>query len=182
MPPNNPEEMKDGAVGLLQLRRGPKGFIPEHHFNNLCIAFETFIRINQMNGNTQVLAPKRAGPLVHKVIYRTGDDNNNNKIGVPSYSELLKRVLDATAMDFRKTKRHNAEDRRVRWTKYKNILMWFDNWEHDLVELGTAVRNPISSKVMITEEQLKNISNFDETCLSLDGSKKNCRGRPECLI
>jgi hypothetical protein len=54
-------------------------------------------------------------------------------------------VLDATAMDLRKTKGHNTEDRRVRWTKFKNISMWFDNWENDLVELGTAVRDPISS-------------------------------------
>jgi hypothetical protein len=37
------------------------------------------------------------GPLVHKVIYGgTGDDNNNERFGVPSYSELLKHVLDAT--------------------------------------------------------------------------------------
>jgi hypothetical protein len=101
---------------------------------------------------------------------------------VPSYSELLKRVLDATAMDLRKTKGHNAEDRRVRWTKYKNISMRFDNWENDLVELGKAVRDPISSKVLIPEEQFKNIGNFDETCLSLDGSNNNRGGRPECVI
>ncbi len=103
---------------------------------------------------------------MHKVIYGgTGDDNNNERFGVPSYSELLKRVLDATVMDLRKTKGHNAEDRRDRWTKYKNISMWFDNWENDLVELGTAVCDPISSKVSNLEEQLKNIGNFDETCL-----------------
>ncbi len=47
------KKVKDGAVGFSPLRCGPKGFIPEHHFNNLCIAFETFIRINQMNGNTR---------------------------------------------------------------------------------------------------------------------------------
>ena len=63
---------------------------------------------------------------------RTGDDNNNKRFGVPSYSELFKIVLDATAMDLRKTKGHNAEDRRVRWTKYKNISMWSDNWGNDL--------------------------------------------------
>ncbi len=100
---------------------------------------------------------------MHKVIYGgTVDDNNNKRFGVPSYSELLKRVLDATVMDLRKTKGHNAADRRVRWTKYKNILMWFNNWENDLVELGTAVRDPISSKVSIPEEQLKNIGNLEE--------------------
>jgi hypothetical protein len=51
-PPTIQKKVKDGAVGLSPLRCGPKGFILEHHFNNLCIAFETFIRINQMNGNT----------------------------------------------------------------------------------------------------------------------------------
>jgi phage terminase large subunit-like protein len=47
-----------------------------------------------------------------------------------------------------------AEDRRVRWTNYKNILMWFDNWEHDLVELGFARVDAISKKVTILPEQL----------------------------
>jgi len=81
-----------------------------------------------MNGNTRVLAPKRVGRLVHKVIYGTGDDNNNERFGGPSYSELLKRVLNATAMDLRKTKVHNAEDRRVRWT---NICRrsWMCCWD-----------------------------------------------------
>jgi hypothetical protein len=65
------------------------------------------------------------------------------------------------AMDLSKTKGHNAEDRRVRWMKYHNISMWFDTWEHDLVKLGTAVHDPISSKVLILEEQLKSIDNFD---------------------
>ena len=66
--------------------------------------------------------------------------------------------------------------------KYHNISMWFDTWEHDLVKLGTAVHDPISSKVLILEEQLKSIDNFDVTCLSIDGSDKNCGGRPESII
>ncbi len=73
------KKVNDGAVGFSSLRRGPKGFIPEHHFNNLCIAFETFTRINQMNNNMPVLTPKRVRPLVHKVVYGIGDDDNNNK-------------------------------------------------------------------------------------------------------
>ncbi len=51
---------------------------------------------------------------MHKGIYGTGDDNNKERFGVPSCSELLKRVLDATAMDLKKTKGHNTEDSRVR--------------------------------------------------------------------
>ena len=62
--------------------------------------------------------------------------------------------------------------------------MWFDNWEHDLMELGFAVCNPTSGKIHIPEDQLGNIDigNFDETCLNLDGSSTNRGGRPEALI
>lgn len=60
--------------------------------------------------------------------------------------------------------------------------MWLNNWEADLVQLGTAIKDPISGKVSIPEEQLTNIGNFDETCLSLDGSNNNRGGRPEYII
>ena len=35
------------------------------------------------------------------------------KIGVTSYSELLKHMLDAMEMDLSKTRGHNTEDRRL---------------------------------------------------------------------
>jgi hypothetical protein len=70
----------------------------------------------------------------------------------------------------------------VRWTNYKNISMWFDNWEHNLVALGTAYVDPITNEVRIPEEQLTNIANLDETYLSLDGSTTNRGGRPEMVL
>jgi hypothetical protein len=60
--------------------------------------------------------------------------------------------------------------------------MWFDNWERDLVELGTASIDPSTNKPYIPKEQLSNICNFDETCLSLDGSNSNHGGRPEMVL
>jgi hypothetical protein len=41
--------------------------------------------------------------------------------------------------------------------------MWLDNWENDLVELGFASRDPTTGKIVILEDQLGNIGNFDET-------------------
>jgi hypothetical protein len=44
-------------------------------------------------------------------------------------------------------------------------LMWFNNWECNLVELvGFVYCNPIMNKVCIPKEQLTNIVNFDERC------------------
>ncbi len=60
--------------------------------------------------------------------------------------------------------------------------MWFDNWERDLVELGTAIPDPLTNKVHISKEQLLNICNFDETCLSLDGSNLNCGGQSGMVL
>ena len=60
--------------------------------------------------------------------------------------------------------------------------MWFDNWEHDLVELGFAVCDTTTGKIHIPEDQLGLIGNFDETCLNLDGSSTNRGGCPEAFI
>jgi len=84
--------------------------------------------------------------------------------------KMLQRVLSATARNLDASTMHIAEDRRVRWTTHANISSWFDNWEFDLVDLGFAVR-AADGKVTILDEQLRFIINFDETCLSLDGTE-----------
>ncbi len=50
------------------------------------------------------------------------------------------------------------------------------------MELGFAVREPTTRKIHIPEDQLGLIGNFDETCLSLDGSSTNRGARPEAFI
>jgi len=45
------KKVKEGEIGCSPLRRGPKGNISELHYKNLCTAFESFVTINQLNGN-----------------------------------------------------------------------------------------------------------------------------------
>jgi hypothetical protein len=168
------QKVKEGQIGTSPLRRGPRGNIPELHYRNLCLAFESYIRINQINGTVRECGPKKVGPRIYKVIY--GDN------GEASCRDLLKRVLVSTAMDFKKARSKNAEDRRIIWTNRKNITMWFENWEHDLVELGFATRDQDTGNIVISDKQLGLILNFDETCLNLDGSSTTRGGRPEALI
>jgi hypothetical protein len=92
--------------------------------------------------------------------------------------KLLNRLLISTARDINASKLEYCEDRRIRWTIYKNINMWFDNWEDDLLRLGFAFEDD-DGKVTIPDEQLRNIINFDETCLSVDGSQGRRGGHPE---
>jgi hypothetical protein len=63
------KKVKEDEIGCSPLRRGPKGNIPELHFKNLCTAFESFVTINQLNGNMRVCSTKKYGPLIFKVAY-----------------------------------------------------------------------------------------------------------------
>jgi hypothetical protein len=51
-----------------------------------------------------------------------------------------------------------------------------------LVDLGFAVRAADGTTVTIPDEQLPFIINFDETCLSLDGTEGRRGGRPEITL
>jgi hypothetical protein len=50
------KKVKAGNIRYSPLRRGPKGNIPEPHYKNLCAAYESFVTINQINGNIQILS------------------------------------------------------------------------------------------------------------------------------
>ncbi len=65
---------------------------------------------------------------------------------------LFRRVQTDTATNLRQQKARSAEDRQVCWSMHKIISMWFDNWEHDIVELGFGNCNPVMRKVHIPKE------------------------------
>jgi hypothetical protein len=130
--------------------------------------------INQeLNRKLRACRPKRVGPLVHKVIYGADDGD---------WSVLFKRVQNNTAINLRRQKARNAEDRRICWTTHKNTSMWFNNWEEDIVALEFGTRHEITGKVHIPPKQLRRIGNFDKTCLSLNGSSTVRDGHPDCII
>jgi hypothetical protein len=45
------KKVKSGDIGISLLRRGPKGIMDELQFKNLCVAAESYVVINQKNGN-----------------------------------------------------------------------------------------------------------------------------------
>jgi hypothetical protein len=54
------KKVKECNIGCSPLRHGPKGNIPELHYNNLCVAFE---------GNMRTCSGKKYGPFIFKVVY-----------------------------------------------------------------------------------------------------------------
>ena len=161
--------INNGIAGQSPLKPGVKSNIPKWAYKSLTVAFESYVRINQLNRRDDVLTLKK---LVAKI---------NKAMNHDYRSKLLNRVLLDTAKYLDASKMEYCEDRRIRWTTYSNINIWFDNWEWDLVDLGFAFYDE-DGKCVIPDEQLCNILNFDETCLSADGSEGRRGGRPEITI
>ena len=157
-------------IGISPVKMGSRGNIPPWAYSALCNAFESYVRIMQVNScgheNTRRV-------LLAKVNAAMGFEASSNK--------LYYRVIRDTATDMKAVKVNNVEDRRVQWTTHKNLKLWFENWGKDLVELGFAHHDK-HGKVIIPDDQLHRILNFDETCLSHDGSNGARGGRPEVFI
>ena len=62
-------------------------------------------------------------------------------IGTLDATGLLNRVVRDTATDIHAVKLNCAEDRRICWTTYQNLDLWFDSWEVFLVDYGLATIN-----------------------------------------
>ncbi len=161
--------MAAGRVGVSPLKPGMKGNFPALTFQHLANAFESFIKIKQLNGQGGDTSNNKLIQMLKKCTKPALDCD-------PGW--LLKRLPKKTATELTCGKVNNAEKRRVRWTTYFNIKSRFDKWENDLVKLGFASTND-KDMVVIPDEQLKRILNIDETCCVMNGSKCNCGGWPE---
>ena len=95
--------------------------------------------------------------------------------------KLLVRLLKRTNVDLTSTVQESVEDRRLRWTTYANLKLWFESWGRDLVQLGFATGGE-NVNCIITEEHLSRIINLDESCLSLDGNQGRRGGIPSVIF
>ena len=92
-------------------------------------------------------------------------------------TDLLELSRDC-ANDITAGKINHVEERRVKWMTYSNLDLWFSHWEKVLNELGFSEYDLSGGNPTIPEKMLRNILNFDEMCLSLDGSTVTRGGRP----
>ena len=144
------------------LKRGSPGYLPGWAFESPCVAVESFISINQINTRCHDNRKKNLSLQVNSAAGRDNIDSN----------KLLDHIIRHKSLDINAAKEHSAEAQRIQWTTAKNLRMWFNNWAHDLVELGFAIKLNDDGEIHIPDDQLGRIINFDETCLSLDGSGK----------
>ena len=94
---------------MSPLKHGVKGDIPPCSFKSLCVAFESFVCIKQLNSRQGEITYKKLATKINAVLrhdYR---------------QKMLQRILLATAKDLDASIMHIAEDRRVRWMTFTNI-------------------------------------------------------------
>lgn len=161
-------------VGVSPVKRGSPGDIPRTAFESLCVAVESYISINQVNRTCSKIGKQKLAMIVNSVV---GKDLAHKR---KSY-KLINRIVRNKNLDINASKMNSQEARRIAWTKSKYLSMWFDNWGDNLVSLGFAEKNE-NEDIHIPDDQLVRILNFDETCLSLDGSGSVAGGRPMAVF
>ena len=157
------------CVGESPLKKGPTGSIETVAYKALCTAFSSKIRIMQLNGKAATRT-KQIQWLMDTMKYKK-----------QQATDLLVRLSRDCADNLTAGKINHVEERRVKWTTYANLDLWFSAWEKVLDKYGFIERDPMNGKPSIPQQMLRNILNFDETSLSLDGSTVTRGGRPAVM-
>jgi hypothetical protein len=99
-----------------------------------------------------------------------------------SAQHLIERCLKDTAVNLLATKGNMQEHRRILWNTYRNLELWFNTWEDNLVELGFAKFDEETKACKVHDNQLARILNIDESACSVDGANGQRGGRPSAVL
>ncbi len=108
---------KHGLVNASPMKMGRAGLLPAMAYKFLCQAYLSLIPINQMNACAGDNSRKEMIPMLAKTF----------NIGTIEATGLLNCVVCNTATDINAVKLNCAEDRRIRWTTYQNLALWFES-------------------------------------------------------
>jgi hypothetical protein len=73
-----------GRIGVSPLQRGPRGAIPDVDYKNLCLAFKSFLAINQDNGDVHVCTQKKLGKILQHVVYGEASEDETQAHHLPA--------------------------------------------------------------------------------------------------
>ena len=142
------------------------------------VAFLSFIKLEQAGGKKQSTI-RELGFRVNTMVNHSGAMNKKG-------DDLAKRLKADVADEIDVKKPNSQELRRILWTSYGNLKVWFAQWEHTVTSLGFGRLKLTDGSEDHLEEgavvfyagQKKRILNLDETDGSLDNAKGKRGGRP----
>ena len=162
--------MRQGKVNESPSRSGPPGKFPEEIRKALVGAYHSYVSLTQANGTAQC-TQKELGRRMECSLQPAG-----YRINGRHFVQIFDREL---ADQYSVQQKNNMEKRRVEWTTYSNLKLWFDMWKGFLLQQGFAhlPMNGESEEVVFFEDQERRIINLDETDLSLDRTDGKGYGR-----
>jgi len=133
----------------------------------MCGAFATYIKLEQATGKKQSTLNQLA-QRVNSMVAKAGHKKTGN--------DLARKLKSSTAHLFTIDRMNVQELRRLQWTSFSNLSVWFDTWKRTVVYLGFAREKVIGDvcdgELFFFEGQTSRIINLDET----DGSMDNTNG------
>ena len=169
--------VKKGLIGVSPLKKGPIGNFPKNVWSAMKSAFVTYVKLEQANSTKQSTLAQ-LGKRVNALVNKGGFKKNGN--------EVVSKLRLETADEIEVGRKNVIEQRRVQWTTYSNLNLWYDTWEETLVELGFARKKEpgdnVEGSLFFFDGQLNRIINLDETDGSLDNTAGQRGGRPPVVF
>jgi len=108
-------------------------------------------------------------------------------VDIPSArDDLTWKLRNQTADLFSAGKTNVTEHRRLMWTTYQNLDLWYTTCKKTVIQLGfgreSTLADDVEGEVFFCENQMMRILNLDETDGSLDNTTGNRGGRPPVVF
>lgn len=175
--------VREGKIGVSPMKPGPVGSFNKMEYDAMKTAFLTFIKLEQAGGKKQ--------STIRELSLRVNAMVNHSGVHVKrKWDDLAKRLKADVADELDIKKPNNQELRRVLWTSYGNLKVWFAQWEHTVISLGFGRKKKTDGSeddleegsVIFFDGQKKRILNLDEMDGSLDNTKGKRGGRPALVF
>ncbi len=122
---------KRDLVNKSPLKRGRKGGLPLIFLELL----EAHVSMCQLSGNGE-MKPKKLKALIGAAIHNTC---HSGSFSVEYVYKKLKEVFPNTVQESKSMK---VEDRRMNWTTYPNLNLWFEGTKKELIHYGYVTDEP----------------------------------------
>jgi len=174
--------VRAGQVGVSPAKSGPVGSFNKVEYDAIKVAFLSYIKLEQTIGKKQSTI-KQLGFRVNSMVNYSGKMTRKG-------DELAKRLMKDVADELDVKKPNPQELGRILWTSYANLKAWYDQWEHQVIDLGfgrlkltDGTEDDLEEgTVVFFDGQKKRIVNLDETDGSLDNTKGKRGGRPPLVF
>ena len=168
--------VSEGRIGSVpRWGRGRKSTIPQNIITALDSAVITYIQLTNAEMKQQ---PAR--PIIIKKLEACVKEGGHTVQGDGMYNRMMDRHADKIEVNDQNSV---VEQRRLEWTTWANLNVWFETLKDFFVDKGfarhkTKEDGDIEGELVFLEFQTDRILNLDESEVSTDGTTKLSGGRP----